>query len=122
LVEWFQKHGMGFGADTNASTSFSETIYDIDLPTSDKATLDEGLTVMRDFADGLLLEQKEIDSERGVIDAEERERDSPGMRVLQQTLDIQFANTRVPVRLPISKKPIRDKFTSEGLRKFYSKW
>jgi zinc protease len=35
LIEWFQKHGMAFGADTNASTSFSETVYQIDLPTSD---------------------------------------------------------------------------------------
>jgi zinc protease len=43
LVEWFQRHGMGFGADLNASTDFSETIYQLDLPNSDAALLDEGL-------------------------------------------------------------------------------
>src|SRR5262245_25439805 len=25
LVEWFQRHGMGFGGDTNAGTEFSQT-------------------------------------------------------------------------------------------------
>src|SRR6185436_498418 len=32
LIEWFQKHGMAFGADTNASTNFSQTVYKLDLP------------------------------------------------------------------------------------------
>jgi zinc protease len=122
LIEWFQKHGMSFGADTNASTGFSETIYDIDLPTSDRTALDEGLGVLRDFADGLLLDQKEIDAERGVIDAEERERDSASWRVFVRTLETQFAGTRVVDRIPIGKKSVRDAFTSDGLRKFYAKW
>jgi zinc protease len=122
LVEWFQKHGMGFGADTNASTGFHHTIYQIDLPKSDKRSLEEGLGVFRDFADGLLLEQKEIDSERGVIDAEERERDTPNYRVIEQVFDKQYAGTRIPLRIPIGVKALRDAFTSEMIRKFYTKW
>jgi len=101
LIEWFQKHGMAFGADTNASTGFSETVYQIDLPTSDKDSITEGLGVLRDFADGLLLEKKEVDSERGVIDAEERERDSPDYRMLVRSWDIELAGTRIPQRIPI---------------------
>jgi zinc protease len=122
LVEWFQKHGMGFGADTNASTSWRTTTYQIDLPTSDKAAIEEGLGVFRDFADGLLLEQKEIEKERGVIDAEERERDSPGLRVIEKVFQTQFAGTLVPERMPIGKKSVRDKFDSKSVRAFYEKW
>ena len=122
LVEWFQRHGMSFGADTNASTGFSQTVYQIDLPESDRKSLAEGLAVLRDFADGMLLEQKEIDKEKGVIDAEERERDSPQYRTLEKTLRVQFSGTRVPERLPIGRKEVRDAFTSESVRRFYSKW
>ena len=32
LVEYLQRLGMGFGADTNAHTSFKETVYQLELP------------------------------------------------------------------------------------------
>ncbi len=122
LVEWFQKHGMAFGADTNASTSFSETIYQIDLPRTDAATLAEGLKVLRDFADGALLEAKEVAAERGIIDAEERERDSAQFRAQIEGLRKKLDGTRVPSRLPIGAKEARDGFTPESVRAFYEKW
>jgi zinc protease len=122
LIEWFQRHGMAFGADTNAHTSFSETVYKLDLPTSSEATLREGLTVLRDFADGLLLLAEEIEREKGVIDGEERERDSAGWRVLVKQLDEVFAGTRVAERLPIGKPEVRARFNAESVREFYRKW
>jgi zinc protease len=57
--------------------------------------------VLRDFADGLLIEKKEVDAERGVIDAEERERDSPDYRMLVRSWNIELAGTRIPLRIPI---------------------
>jgi zinc protease len=122
LIEWFQKHGMSFGADTNAETSFSETIYKLDLPEGDEATLREGLRVLRDFAGGLTLAQDEIDREKGVIDGEERERDSASWRVVKRQLELLFDGTRVALRLPIGKPEVRARFESEGLRAFYRKW
>jgi zinc protease len=32
MVEFFQRLGMAFGADTNAHTSFDETVYKLELP------------------------------------------------------------------------------------------
>ncbi len=122
LVEWFQHHGMAFGADTNASTGFSETVYELDLPNSDAKLLNEGLSVLRDFADGLLLEQTDVDAEKGVVDAEERERDSAGYRLLKHSLAIELEGTRVPDRLPIGEKSVRDRFDSKSVRNFYTKW
>lgn len=122
LVEWFQKHGMSFGADTNAKTAFDETIYELDLPKSDAKLIQEGLQVLRDFAGDILLAAKEVEAEKGVIDAEDRERDSAMFRVLIQSLKIQYAGTRVGDRLPIGTKPVRDKFTDASIRNFYKKW
>jgi len=42
LVEKLQRLGMGFGADTNASTSFDRTLYQLELPDTAPATLAEG--------------------------------------------------------------------------------
>src|SRR5690625_1878325 len=39
LVEYFQRLGMSFGADTNAYTSFDRTVYMIELPDSADATI-----------------------------------------------------------------------------------
>ncbi len=122
MIEWFQNQGMSFGADTNASTSFDETIYKLDLPTSDAEKIGEGLRVLRDFADGATLDPEEIEKEKGVVDAEERERDSAGFRAAVRQLRIQFDGTRVPERIPIGTKEVRARFTSESVRRFYTKW
>jgi zinc protease len=122
LVEWFQKHGMAFGADTNASTSFSETVYKLDMPTSDEATIREGLTMLSDVAHGLLLKPKEVSDELGVIDGEERERDSAGFRAAIAELKDQFAGSRIATRIPIGDKAVRARFTAEAERAFYTRW
>jgi len=122
LIEWFQKHGMSFGADTNAHTAFSETVYKLDLPHNDAATIVDGLRVMRDFASEMNLAEEEVQAEKGVIDGEQRERDSAAFRDFLQVLNRQYAGTRYPDRLPIGKKPIRDAFTAAGVRAFYERW
>ncbi|MHC4922779.1 MAG: M16 family metallopeptidase [Planctomycetota bacterium] len=122
LIEWFQNNGMSFGADTNAHTSFSETVYKLHLPESDTETLGEGLKVLRDFADGMLLTEEEVQAEKGVIDGEQRERDSAGFRVMEKQLDLVFAGTRLSERLPIGLKEVRDEFTAEIVRGFYERW
>ena len=55
LVEYFQRMGMNFGGDTNASTSFDRTIYMLELPDTKETTLAEGFRVFADYAGGLLL-------------------------------------------------------------------
>ncbi|HKE01237.1 MAG TPA: insulinase family protein, partial [Planctomycetota bacterium] len=122
LIEWFQKHGMSFGGDTNAHTGFSETVYELDLATSDETALREGLTVLRDFADGASLIEKEVQAEKGIVDAEERERDSAGYRVLVKTLELALDGTRPAQRLPIGVKSVRDAFDNKAVRAFYEKW
>lgn len=122
LIEWFQAHGMAFGADTNAHTTFGETVYKLDLPESNAISIGEGLGVLRDFAGGLLLQDEEVQKEKGVIDGEERERDSAQMRVFKKRLEHTMAGTLLPERLPIGTKAARDAFTASSVRRFYERW
>jgi len=77
LVEFFQRMGMNFGGDTNASTGFDRTLYLLELPDTKAPTLAEGLRVLSDYAGGLLL-APEIEKERGIILSEKRTGDSVG--------------------------------------------
>ena len=122
LIEWFQEHGMAFGPDLNAHTAFSETVYKLDLPHSDVETLREGLGVLRDWADGMLLEEEEVQAEKGVIDGEERERDSANFRIQKRIFDEQYQGTRIATRLPIGVQTVRAAFDAKGVRAFYERW
>ena len=55
LVEFFQRMGMSFGGDTNASTGFDRTLYLLELPETSEKARAEGLRVFGDYAEGLLL-------------------------------------------------------------------
>ena len=57
--------GIAFGAHANAYTSFDETVYMLDLPNLEEATLDLAFNVMRDFGDGAL-HKITFDSQRKV--------------------------------------------------------
>lgn len=122
LIEWFQEHGMSFGADTNAHTGFSETVYKLDLPSRDAEALREGLTVLRNFADGMLLAEAEVQAEKGVIDGEERERDSGGLRAALEAIRRQYAGSRLAERIPIGVREDRDAFNAARVRAFYERW
>jgi zinc protease len=122
LIEWFQERGMSFGADTNAHTGFSETVYKLDLPHHDAEAIREGLRVLRNFADGMLLAEEEVQAEKGVIDGEERERESPGMRAGIEELRRLYAGARLAERLPIGVREDRDAFDAAKVRAFYERW
>jgi zinc protease len=122
LVERLQRLGMGFGADTNASTSFDRTLYQLELPDTAPATLAEGLQILADYGGGLLLEPAMINKERGIILSEKRTRDSVGYRTLVAQLDFLEAGTRVPERLPIGLEGVIEKSTREPFLEFYNAW
>jgi zinc protease len=122
LVEYFQSIGMSFGADTNAHTSFNETVYKILLPDGGRKHLDEGLQVMADYARGALLLENEVDRERGIILAEKRARDSAGYRLYEKRTRFSFAGTRVAERLPIGTEETLAGADSALLHRYYDTW
>ena len=47
MIKLLERKGLAFGADTNASTGFDETIYKLDLPGASDDLIDTGLMLMR---------------------------------------------------------------------------
>jgi zinc protease len=122
VVEFFQKLGMDFGGDTNASTGFDRTIYQLELPDTKPETLRESLKFFADVAGGLLLESREIDKERGIILSEKRARDSVGLRTFMAELEFLVPDTRFPQRLPIGTEKVISTADRERFVGFYDAW
>ena len=122
LVEYFQSIGMGFGADTNAHTSYDETVYKLFLPHADHTTMAKGLEVMADYARGALLLEKEVDKERGIILSEKRARDSARSRVYKKKMQFAFAGTRVARRDVIGTDKTINAANAALLRDYYDTW
>src|SRR5215467_5683126 len=67
VFSYFERVGARLGPHVNASTSFDETIYMLELPTDQGEVVAKGLTALADFAGGLTFDPAEVDKERGVV-------------------------------------------------------
>ncbi|MBA4367928.1 MAG: peptidase M16 [Desulfobacterium sp.] len=122
LVKFFQSIGMQFGNDANAHTGFYETVYDVLLPDSKKESLEKGLLVFQDYAEGALLLHPEVEKEKKVILAEKRTRDSADYRTYKASLEFELPDARISKRLPIGTEKTILETTRESLKKFYDTW
>jgi len=122
LVEFFQRMGMSFGGDTNASTGFDRTLYLLELPETSEATLAEGLRVFGDYAAGLLLAPAEIDRERGIILSEKRARDTVGFRTAVAQFEFMLGDTLLPRRMPIGVAEVIQGAPRERFLAFWDRW
>ncbi|QTD55897.1 M16 family metallopeptidase [Parasphingorhabdus cellanae] len=101
MVKRLERYGLAFGADTNASTGFSQTTYKLNLPTVGEDILNEAFFLMRETAQNLTLDRKAIARERGVIAAEKRSRDSVNFRALVANMGFLTEGSGLVDRLPI---------------------
>jgi len=122
MTKQLERFGLAFGADTNASTSFDETIYSLELPDVSEEMLDVTLGIMRETAERLTLAPDAIERERGVIQAERRARTNPGFRAFLDQLDFLAGHTILPDRLPIGTEETIQTVTPEQFREFYAAW
>ncbi|MBE7498042.1 MAG: insulinase family protein [Verrucomicrobiaceae bacterium] len=122
MVEYFQRLGMGFGADTNAHTSFKETVYMLELPKVEPKYITEGMQLFRDYLDGMLLGEQEIDKERGIILSEKLSRDSIEYRTMIEGYKFALPESLLPHRLPIGIEETIKTMKRPRFVDFYSKW
>lgn len=123
IIDWCREKGIQFGSDLNAYTGVDQTVYRVcNVPTGNIQVLDSCLLILKDWSNGLLLQDKEIDKERGVIHAEWSMRNSGQMRLLEQMLPTLYPGSRWGVRMPIGTMEVVDNFPYDDLRKYYKKW
>ena len=120
LLRILERLGLAFGADTNAFTSFDQTAYTLELPRTNDETVDTSLRIMREQVSEALMKAEDIDAERGVIEGEERLRNTPGLRSLKAQIALLAPGQRLANRLPIGDLSIIRSAPRERFVEFYN--
>ena len=122
MIKLLERKGLAFGADTNASTGFDETIYKLDLPNASDDLIDTGLMLMRETGSELTIDPAAVDRERGIILSERRARDTYQLRNLIDQLDFQMNGMTVANRIPVGTEEVIKTAPAARLRDLYDRY
>ena len=123
IIDFTRSLGLNFGGDLNAGTGFTQTVYNVsNVPSTRQSALDSCLLILKDWSNGLLLEDEEIDNERGVIHQEWRQTTDPEERMNTRQLKNIFPGSKYGDRMIIGLMDIVDNFPYQVLRDYYHKW
>ena len=123
IVPWCESKGIQFGRDLNAYTSIEQTVYNIsNVPTTDQAVVDSCLLILHDWSNAVMLNDKDIDDERGVIHEEWRSRNSGMLRLYTEAQPVLYADSKYADCMPIGSIDVIDHFPYEAIRSYYQKW
>lgn len=123
MLDYLENNGIKFGANINAYTAFDETVYYMsNVPTTNQNLLDSCLLVLHDWSCGILLEEEELNKERGVIREEWRTRGGAQQRLTEKLLPELFRGSKYAERMPIGSIDVINNFKQEEIRAYYHKW
>lgn len=123
LISYLESIGVKFGRNLNAYTSTDETVYNIcEVPAARFSALDSCVMILGDWSGRLLLTDKDIDEERGVIRGEMRDRSAAANRILTAVAPEIYQGNIYGRRMPIGKAEVVEGFSPDTLRAYYHKW
>jgi zinc protease len=126
IIEYFRSLGMRFGGDSNAYTSYDETVYHFDIPVEKtdgvKRIPDKALAVLDDWTYAVTFLNEDVKSESRVVLEELRARSDAMDRVRKKLLPILFEGSAYADRQPIGLAEIIENAESENVKEFYDRW
>lgn len=121
MIKLLERNGLSFGADTNAQTSFEQTLYMLDLPRADPALLDTALMLMRETASELSFDPEAVKRERGVVLSELRDGQGWQRTNLEDQLAFFYPAATYPKRLPIGTVEALNAATAQTIKAFWAR-
>lgn len=122
MIPLLERLGAAFGADTNAYTSFDETVYMLDVPNANQEGLDTALFLLRETASELTFTPEAVDREREILVSERRLRDSAGLRNFRDLFDFRVPDTLYVTRFPIGLDAVLREAPAERVRNLYDRF
>ncbi len=121
LIKFLESLGVNFGSHLNASTSFDETIYKLQVPLKND-NLQKSMLIFSDWASGVNFTENEINKERGVVLEEKRASNTVGFRIFKQVYNEALKDTRQILRYPIGKEEVIKNVSLKRVKDFYDTW
>ena len=123
MSNYLETIGVRFGANLNASTGQDQTVYLItDVPATREGIIDTCLLILHDWSCGILLQEDEIDKERGVIREEMRSYGGASFRIREQIYAQIMPGNQYAKRDIIGSEEVIMNFKPQVIRDFYHKW
>jgi zinc protease len=114
--------GLSIGADFNATTGFTKTIYKFQVPTNTYEPLDTGVHILSEIASELTLEDEAFERERKIVQEEWRMDLGKFDRILEQQKPYIFKNSKYLTRDPIGKMEVIRNFKYQTAKDYYNQW
>lgn len=121
-IHTWQRMGATFGSDTNAQTSFTQTVYKVDLPAADTAKLDTAFRLLSGMMIAPTLSTANLSADVPIVLAEMRDNAGVGQRVNRATIQTIFAGQPIAARDPIGTAETLKGATQESIRAFHGHW
>ena len=122
LTDELSKLGVQFGRNINAYTSFDETVYTLTMPTDNPKNIEMAMNILKGWANDFLLDNKEIEEERGIIIEEYRLGLGASDRMRKKWFPVVFNDSRYAERMPIGTLDVLENFKPQTLKDFYYDW
>ncbi|MEP7351417.1 MAG: insulinase family protein [Sphingorhabdus sp.] len=122
MVKMLERLGLSFGADTNASTGYTQTQYKLDLPKAEPMLIERALFLMRETASEIIFDPAAVDRERGVVISEMRLRENFGFQSSRAANALFYPDTYYSTRYPIGTLAILQNAPAERMKALYRKY
>ena len=117
-----ERHGLSFGADTNAFTSYDSTFYMLELPKNGDELVDTALFLMREVASEVKFDAAAVDRERGVILSEKRAREGYQLRRAFENIQYHMPQSAYAKALPIGTEQVLKTASAAELADLYRRY
>lgn len=121
-IPTWQRLGATFGSDTNAQTTPTQTVYQLDIPAITPAKLQESFKLLSGMIREPVLNDTNVRNEVAIVLAEKRERGGAGERVNEKTRQTLFEGQLAANRLPIGTEATLNAATGKMLQDFHRRW
>lgn len=118
----WQQMGAQIGIDANATTSPTQTVYQINLPNAAPEDVDETLRLFSGMLAAPVLSDANVRSEVPIVLAEKRDSDSAQRRVVDRQREVFYAGQPLGERAPIGTPETLTGATGASLSAFHERW
>lgn len=118
----WQRFGVSFGSDSNAQTTPTQTVYQLDIPNAGGEVFSESVKILSGMIRNPGLSEKAVEAEKLIVQAEKREGDGAQRRVSNAIRQHFFQGQRLSQRQTIGTVETLQKATADGLKAFHKRW
>lgn len=118
----WQRFGVSFGSDSNATTSATQTAYVLDLPNVTPAALDESVKILSGMMRAPRITEAALTAERAIVLAEMREGSGAQAQFGDAQREHFFQGQRLAKRPTIGVPETLQSATAPALQAFHKRW